>query len=284
MKNLIRRLKKIYVYLFWFLPDSLYIRISYFLKIGKFIDLKNPKTFNEKINWLKLNDKNELLHIVTDKYLVREYVKEKIGDNILVPLLWVGDDPKDIPFENLPDSFVIKCNDGSGKNIIVKDKNKIDRKKILKQIQKWMKSNFSYKFARERCYKHIKRKVIVEKYLGTEDALPVDYKFFMSNGKFILLEYCFNRSFHNQRIVEIEYLDTNLRSYSLNSQFIKPENFDKMLDLAEKLSKGFSFVRVDFYNIKGKIYFGEMTLYPSGGWKVFPNKELDLIVGQKIKI
>lgn len=284
MKKKIKKLKLLYVYLFWFLPDKSYLKLSYFLKMKKKLNLEEPKTFNEKVNWLKIYDKTPKLNIITDKYLVRQYVANKVEDNILINLLWQGTDPEKIPFDNLPKSFVIKCNEGSGKNIIVKEKSKINYEKVIQQCRKWLNTDFSYKFARETPYKNIERRIIIEEYIGDDYNLPVDYKFFMSKGNFFLIEYCYSRSFEDQRSVQIEYLDENLNSFSSESNFNKPENFSQMLEYAKKLSLDIPFVRVDFYNLNGKVYFGEMTMYPSGGWKVFPKPNMDRELGLKVKL
>lgn len=273
-----------FVYLFWFLPDKPYLHFAYFLKMNKRLNLKKPLSFNEKINWLKLNDKNPLKDIVTDKYKVREYVSKNIGSQVLVPLLWKGEDPEAIPFDSLPKAFVIKSNEGSGKNFIVTNKNEINTKKIKKTTKLWLKSNYSYMFGRERCYEKTNRLLLVEQYIGNDTDLPVDYKFFMADGVFIMLEYCFSRKINSQREVKIEYLNPSLVPYSEDSIFEKPNNFEQMLDYAKILSRKFNFVRVDFYSVNNKVYFGEMTLYPSSGWKVFPENNMDISLGEKLSI
>lgn len=278
-------LKRLIVYLFWFLPDKAYIQLAYFVKMKKRLNLEKPQSFNEIINWLKLYDTNPLIYIVTDKIKVRELVKERIGEKVLVPILWYGDNPSEIPFDSLPDSFVIKCNEGSGKNLIVNGKSQVSKKHIIHQCRKWLKTtNYSFKFGREKGYKNTRKKIMIEEYLGEGTKLPVDYKFFMSNGDFLLLEFCYNRGFNKQRDVKIEYLDSNLKSLSSDTVFNKPANFQTMLKHATELSKGFSFIRVDFYSVNGKVYFGELTLYPSSGWKVFPNPNVDLDLGSKVTI
>lgn len=281
-------LKKIFVHIFWFLPDKMYLSLAFYMKLGKKLNWSQPKTFNEKINWLKMNDNNPLINTITDKYKVREYVSKKIGSEVLVPLLWIGENATEIPFDTLPNSFVLKSNEGSGKNYIVTNKNEINCDQVVKRANHWLKSKFSYMFGRERCYQKTKRLLLIEKYIGTKNDLPADYKFFMTNGEFIMLEYCFDRQINNQREVRIEYLDSGLNpcleSSSESSFFIKPDNFDEMLRYSKLLSEEFQFVRVDFYSINNKVYFGELTLYPSSGWKKFPKIDMDEILGEKISM
>ena len=268
-----------------YLSDYLYLKYLYKKKLGKKLNLQNPQTFNEKIQYLKLYYRNDLLTICADKLRVREYVSEKINEDILVPLLWVGEDPTHIPFETLPDSFVIKTNHGSGMNIIVKDKNKINKEEIAKKIKKWLKINF-YKFYKEWSYKNIKRKIIIEQYLGDNVN---DFKIFVFNNsaQFILVvfdRYAYNvRNFYN---LKWELLDIKYCYNNSTKVIAKPYNLKKMINYAEILSDKFPFVRVDFYEIDRKLYFGEMTFYPNAGFiKFLENHEKwDLAWGKLLRL
>jgi hypothetical protein len=268
-----------------YLSDYLYLKYLYKKKLGKKLNLQNPQTFNEKIQYLKLYYRNDLLTICADKFRVREYVSEKINEDILVPLLWVGEDPTHIPFETLPDSFVIKTNHGSGMNIIVKDKNKINKEEIAKKIKKWLKINF-YKFYKEWSYKNIKRKIIIEQYLGDNVN---DFKIFVFNNsaQFILVvfdRYAYNvRNFYN---LKWELLDIKYCYNNSTKVIAKPYNLKKMINYAEILSDKFPFVRVDFYEIDRKLYFGEMTFYPNAGFiKFLENHEKwDLAWGKLLRL
>lgn len=268
-----------------YLSDYLYLKYLYKKKLGKKLNLQNPQTFNEKIQYLKLYYRNDLLTICADKFRVREYVSEKINEDILVPLLWVGEDPTHIPFETLPDSFVIKTNHGSGMNIIVKDKNKINKEEIAKKIKKWLKINF-YKFYKEWSYKNIKRKIIIEQYLGDNVN---DFKIFVFNNsaQFILVvfdRYADNvRNFYN---LKWELLDIKYCYNNSTKVIAKPYNLKKMINYAEILSDKFPFVRVDFYEIDRKLYFGEMTFYPNAGFiKFLENHEKwDLAWGKLLRL
>lgn len=268
-----------------YLSDYLYLKYLYKKKLGKKLNLQNPQTFNEKIQYLKLYYRNDLLTICADKFSVREYVSDNIDEDILVPLLWVGEDPTHIPFETLPDSFVIKTNHGSGMNIIVKDKNKINKEEIAKKIKKWLKINF-YKFYKEWSYKNIKRKIIIEQYLGDNVN---DFKIFVFNNsaQFILVvfdRYADNvRNFYN---LKWELLDIKYCYNNSTKVIAKPYNLKKMINYAEILSDKFPFVRVDFYEIDRKLYFGEMTFYPNAGFiKFLENHEKwDLAWGKLLRL
>lgn len=266
-------------YLTKILPDKIYIQLYYLYKFKSFISFRKPINFNEHINILKLTERSDLLTICADKYQVRKYVKNVLGEEVLIPLLWSGSDPNEIPFNNLPTSFVIKCNHASGTNIIVRNKDELNTDQIIKQISKWMKYNY-YFGRREWCYKNIERRIIIEEFIGEQNQIPNDYKFYVINGKIELIHVDIDR-FGNHHKYD---LDDNLKSFKFDKNSIelpKPDNFELMKSYAEKVSKDFKFVRADFYNVQGKIYFGEMTFYPSGGFKEFCPPELNDYLGSK---
>ncbi len=257
-------------------------------KVGKELNLENPTTYNEKIQWSKLYDSTPIKTKLSDKYLVRDWVKDKIGEEYLVPLLGVWDDFDEIDFDALPDQFVLKANHGSGWNIIVSDKDKLDKADAKRKFNKWLKRNFAF-YGLEMQYKDIKPNIIAEKYIILEgaDDLP-DYKFFCFNGKVFCLYTMINYALdHSKGQLGFFDRDYKLLPYHrldfkpITEQPLAPKNFDKMVELAEVLSQGFGHVRVDFYNLDGKIYFGEMTFTNACGFSVFEPEEFDSILGKE---
>lgn len=257
-------------------------------KTGRDIDIKHPKTFNELIQWAKIHDNTEDKSRLSDKYAVREWIKEKIGEQYLIPLLGVWDKAEDIDFDQLPDSFVLKCNHGSAYNIIVKDKAYIDEEKVRKQLNDWLHEDFAFK-GFEVHYTRIKPRIIAEKYMLAEgmDDLP-DYKFFCFGGKVFCSFTIDNiKEKHSDGRLGIFDRNYNLMPYCrkdfkpITEQLEKPANYDRMVELAEKLAEGFAHVRVDLYNIDGKIYFGEMTFTTANGRGFFEPEEFDYILGKE---
>lgn len=250
---------------------------------GKVPDLENPKTFSEKQQWYKLNDKNPLKEKCADKYEVRDYIKECGYENLLNEIYGVYNSPNELPIDSLPDKFVIKGAHGSGFNLIVKDKKDVKWSVWKKIMKSWLKQDI-YWSGREWVYKNLKRRLIVEKYLEDNSGGLLDYKFFCFNGepRFMQLEvgrYTANntRNFYD--------MDWNLMPFGKelehnpNIKVEKPKGFEEMKEIARKLSAPFSFVRVDLYEVAGKIYFGELTFFPAGGAPDFKPIEYDEIVG-----
>lgn len=272
---------------FNWLPDSLYLRFRYRLVIKEKLDLKKPKTFNEKLQWLKLNDRNPKYIDLVDKYKVREFIKSTIGEEYLIQLLGVYDNFEDIKFDELPNKFVIKCNHDSGGLVICRDKQTFNKEEARKKINKSLKRNY-YFIGREWPYKNIERKIIIEKYMSNEDGTPInDYKFIMSNGK---LAYSFIAS---DRFEELKFtffdkkgnlIDVACDGCGYDKNIKQPKNYSKMIKLAEKLSKGIPQVRVDFYEINNRIYFGELTFFDSSGFNEFDPKEWDLKFGDMLDL
>lgn len=258
--------------------------------MGVELDLVSPKTFNEKIQWSKLYDSTPLKTRLADKYLVREWVKEKIGEEYLIPLIGVYDKFDDIDFDKLPDQFVIKCNHGCGYNIIVSDKSKLDLKETKEKINKWMSENFAYKNGLELHYRDINPKIIIEKYLenlGAKDLF--DYKFWCFNGKMEYIQFLSERKLSGLKMAfyDRKWNKQNfVYSYPLDDKNIaRPYNLDLMISLAEKLGEGFNHVRVDFYRMDdGTIYFGEMTFTSCSGYSKWNNNEIDRKLGDLIKL
>ena len=264
-----------------------YLRYRYRKLFGKKLDFNNPVTYTEKMQVAKLRRRNPLLTELTDKILARNWVESRIGAQYLIPILGGPyTDPDMIDFSALPDKFVIKTNHGSGTNIIVKDKSQIDEDEIKKRLKKYLKCNFAY-YSFELQYKDIDPMIYIEKYMLPEGATDLpDYKFFCFNGKVFCL-YVMINTFPDHHAANLGIFDrdfTLLEYYredfkTISHQLEKPENYGEMLEIAETLSKGFSHVRVDLYNINGKIYFGEMTFTTGGGLFKHEPEKFDRILG-----
>ena len=280
-KNLIRGLRAVAYDL---LGAKAVSKIYYRIRVGGKLDLKNPKTLNQKIQWLKLYyyPHNELATKCTDKYLVREYIKEKGYGECLNELYGVYDDARDIEWDKLPDTFVIKCNHGCAYNIICTDKSKLDKKSAERSLNGWLKKDFG-KYNAEPHYSKIKPKIVIEKYLGT----LTDYKFFCFNGKCRFYYVSKNMDTDHG---EMAFFDKNglapfqSEDYKRLENPVIPDRIDEMQSISESLSKDFPLVRVDWYLVEGKMYFGELTFTPSGGIMDIQPKEYDLKLGKDLDI
>lgn len=256
---------------------------------GEILDLENPENYTQKIQWLKIYDSTQIKADLSDKYKVREWVSGKIGDKYLIPLI-AGPiyDAKNIDFDKLPDKFVIKTNHSSGWNIIVKDKKKINKKRIVKILNEWLKLDYAFKAGLELHYSLIKPCIIIEKYIENVNDDLTDYKFLCFDGK---PYYCWidvgRYKDHKRNVYNMnwELQPWNQHIYGNSNELIeKPKNFDKMIELATKLSAGFNHVRVDFYNIDGKILFGEMTFTNGSGKELIFPKEYNTKLGKMLKL
>lgn len=263
--------RKVRYFFYAHLPACLYplvLTCWYYKFTKRKLDLHNPQTFNDKIQWSKLYDSTPIKTRLADKYAVREWVKEKIGEEYLIPLLGVYDRFEDINFNTLPDRFVIKCNHGSGYNIIVKDKKQLDLKRTQKQLNQWMHENFAFKGGFELHYLPIKPKIIIEKYMEDETGELRDYKFFCFNGKPEFVWVDSQRYVHHKR--NLYDLNWNLLPFKFNvfdnfPSIPKPACLPQLIDLAGVLSTDFNMVRVDFYVIDNHIFFGEFTFTSGSG-------------------
>ena len=255
------------------------------------LDLKNPQTFCEKVQWLKVYDNHPLKTKLADKYLVRQWITDKIGDEYLIPLLGVWENTDDIDFDNLPNKFVLKCNHAQGYNIIVKNKEDINKEEIKNQLSNWMSVNMAYRYGYEMQYKDINPLIIAEELIENNSGDLTDYKFICVKGNPI---YCLiiNNRFANQSRtfvdMDFEYQNFNIgkpgKSFPKDFTLKKPINWDKMIELSKILSNDFKFVRVDFYNLNGKIYFGEMTFTPGSGFYIWDPPEADLYLGKLMDV
>lgn len=265
------------------MPDKPYLQIFYYAEFGKFIDFKNPKTFNEKLNWLKLYYRRPDLITLVDKYEVKKYIADKIGEQYVIPTLGVWDKFEDINFNELPNQFVLKCTHDSGGLVVCKDKSKLNLKEVKAKIEKSLTNNY-YLWTREWSYKGVKPRIIAEKYMEDQETGELrDYKFFCFNGEPKLMFVASERGLKNTKFdfYDMQFHHMNIVQHYPNSEYSieKPEHFEKMVMLAEKLSAGFPHVRVDFYEANGQVYFGEMTFYHFGAIVPFETEEWDKKIG-----
>lgn len=261
----------------------------WYQRMPYYLDLKNPRTFNEKLQWLKLYDRKPIYTTMVDKYSAKEYVSKIIGQQFIIPTLGVWDSFEQIDFDSLPNQFVLKCTHDCGGIIICKDKHKLDLIKTKIIIENCLKNNF-FNFGREWPYKNVKKRIIAEKYL--EDRLHhdlFDYKFFCFNGIVKYFKIDFNRfSDHRanyySRQCELQPFGEAYCPPDFEKKLVIPKTINKMITLAEQLVTGIPFVRVDFYSIEDNIYFGELTFYPnSGTCRFIPNK-WDEVLGDFIEL
>lgn len=274
------------------LPDKTMIKIQYRIKLGRKLDLKNPKRFTEKLQWYKLYYRKPIMRQCVDKYEVRKYVESKGLSNILNKLYGVYNKPDEINFDELPNKFVIKTTSGTGgQNVFIcNDKNELDVDSLKKKLRYWLSLNPKKSFGREWAYEGNKNKIIIEQLLeGNDDGLSGvnDYKFFCYSGKvkYIVLDgdrYIeHKRNFYDRNW---KYIDILTDCEKLGDKIKKPKILKQMIEVAEKLSSDFPYVRVDLYCIKGKIYFGEMTFYPWTGYVQFEPDEFDFELGKDFNI
>ncbi|WP_179347760.1 ATP-grasp fold amidoligase family protein [Winogradskyella pacifica] len=286
--NILRPFYKIYELGLSLISDEYIVKRSFKKHLGYSIDLNNPQTLNEKINWLKLYNRKDLHTVIADKFKVRAYIKEKIGEEYLIPLLYHTVTPKDIRPENLPDtSFIIKANHDSSGGVIVRDKSKVEWNIVRSHLRKALSENH-YLSTREWQYKNIRPRIIVEKLLTYDDgSIPYDYKFHCFNGKVAFLGVDIGR-FSEQRTRNLYDTKWNLLPCNWGRpngvDVAKPTNFEEMKTLAEKIAEDFTYIRVDFYAVNGKTYFGELTLHHSSGFRKFDQEECDQKLGKLLNI
>lgn len=263
------------------------LKILYRLKTGRKLNLKNPKTYSEKLQWLKLNYKNELLPICADKYKVRQFVGECGCENLLIKVLWEGYDPYDIPFGDLPDKFVIKVTHGSGFNIICKDKKQLDIPQTIKMLKRWLKEKYIPCYG-EWFYGLIKPKIMIEEYL--EDAngySPIDYKIYCFHGepKYIIA-HVDRFTNHRSNIYDLDWNPIKITMKEIDNNLIvkKPKELEQLLDYAKMLSEKFIHARVDLYILNSNIYFGELTFTSDAGFVTITPIEMEEKIGEFIKL
>ena len=272
------------------MSDEAFLKKMYKLHFGKDLDLSSPKTYNEKIQWLKLNDRKSEYSRMVDKAEVKNYVSEKIGNKYIIPTLGVWDKFEDIDFDALPEQFVLKCTHDSGGVIICKDRSSFDIKAARKKLNKFLKRKYFYIW-REWPYKNVKPRIIAEKYMEDSKTSELrDYKYFCFGGEAKMI---FIASDRQKKNVETKFdffdMDYNLLPFTNghpNAEIApeKPVCFDEMRALAEKLSANIPHVRVDFYEVDGKVYFGELTFSHWSGFVPFEPEEWDYKIGEWLDI
>ena len=271
------------------MPDEQYLKLKYKSIFGKELNLDNPQTFNEKLQWLKLYNRKPEYTVMVDKYKVREYIAQMIGEEYLIPLLGVWDDPDEIDFDALPDQFVLKCNHNSGLEMcICKDKSELDISRVKAELRKGLKQDY-YLTGREWPYKDVPRKIIAERYMEDASGELRDYKFYCFNGvmKFVMI----NSDRNTDKPTRADYFDCDFNWLDFTWGYShaevhpqKPEQFEKMVAIAERLSKGLPHIRVDLYDCNGKIYFGELTFFDGSGFDKIEPLEWDYKLGQMITL
>lgn len=269
-------------------PDALWLRVLYRTKLHRSLNLKNPQRFTEKLQWLKLHDRNPLYSQLVDKYEVKQYVEEKLGQEYLIPTLGVWNHFDEIDFDALPNQFVLKCTHDSGGLCICKDKSVFDKRSAKEKLERSLSNNF-YWWTREWPYKNVKPRIIAEKYMVDESGMELkDYKFFCFNGEPRYVQLDFDRFIDHKRNIfnaKWELQDVEIQFPSDYSRFTeRPANLDEMLTVARKLAGGFPHVRVDLYNIQGSIFFGELTFYHGGGFEEFRPQMWDNVFGDLLKL
>lgn len=267
------------------LSPKLGIKMRYYRLFRKGLNLKRPQTLAEKIQWLKLNYQQDRFVVLADKYQVREYIEKAIGAKYLIPMPFVWDHAQDVDFSLLPESFVLKPNNSSGRVLICRNKAELDLQKARKTLQAWEKENLT-KITGEWIYEKIPFKIVCEEFL--EDKI-VDYKMYYGDGKFICTQVIGGRSEGNKTF---GYMDENWQLLPIRRKGVpamteapvKPEAYEEMLEIGKKLAEGFPFIRVDLYYVAGKVYFGELSFYPNNGFIAYETAEMDAYFASKITL
>lgn len=272
------------------LPDRLYLTLRYRCLMGKWIDWKNPKTFNEKLQWLKVYNRKPEYTAMVDKAEAKRYAASIIGEEHIIPTLGVWEHFDDIDFAMLPDKFVLKTTNGGGGCgiVICKDKAAFNRGDAKKKLETSLRSSI-YRNCREWPYKNIQPKIIAEQFISNSDQELKDYKFFCFSGKARFFKVDFGRfvehhaNYYSPAGELLQFGEAELLP-DFNRSEILPDNLDEMIALAERLSTGHKFLRVDLYNTNGKIYFGELTFYPASGLEKFAPEESDMMIGKLLNL
>lgn len=271
-------------------PDELYLKMLFPLRTGYKLNLKNPQTFNEKLQWLKLNNRKAEMVKMVDKVDAKEYVANIIGEEYIIPTLGVYNSVDEIDFNKLPNQFVLKCTHDSGGIVICSDKSKLDIEAAKDKLRRGMKVNYYYQ-NREWPYKQVKPRIIAEQYMVDESGYELkDYKFFCFDGEVKLLFIASDRGSKTEE-TKFDFFDTNFNHLPFTNghpnstkKIAKPQGFEEMKKIAALLSKGHPHLRVDLYDINGKIYFGELTFYHWSGMTPFEPIEWDYKLGELIKL
>lgn len=271
------------------IPDKLYLKLIFRIRTGKKLNLENPETFNEKIQWLKLHNRDEKYSIMVDKYRVREYVADKIGREYLIPLLGVYENAADIDTDVLPEEFVIKCTHDSG-SVVLCHKRQEFTPKVRRKLNQALKRKYYYA-SREYPYKNVQPRIVVEKMMHDSDGRGlIDYKFYCFHGepKFLYVSLGLDDhatariSFYNIDLSDAPFQRRDYKHFSKIPRI--PVNYEKMIEIARILSKGIPFVRIDLYEIDGAVFFSEITFSPCGGMMPFEPRKYDAVLGGYINL
>ena len=274
-----------------YFSDEIFLQLKYFIIHGKKLNLDNPRTFSEKLQWLKLYNRNPKFTLLVDKVKVKDLVATKIGKQYIIPTLAVYESVEDIDFRLLPEKFVIKCNHNSGKGMyICKNKTDIDENKIKKNLNRGLKEDY-YITSREWPYKDVPRKILVEQYMENgDDAELADYKFFCFNGNPKYCQVIKDRTTNET----IDFFDMEWKHQSFigltpgvkhsATEILRPKKFELMKSLVTILAEDFAFSRIDLYDINGDIYFGEITFFPASGSGEFSPEEWNKKIGDMVEL
>lgn len=274
---------------FPWMKDESYLKLMYWSAFGKKLDLDHPKTFNEKLQWLKLNDRKPEYTEMVDKYLAKKYVEKRIGEKYIIPTLGVWDEFDQIEFEKLPDQFVLKTTHDSGGVVICKDKANFDKAAAKRKLEKSLKRNY-YWAEREWPYKNVKPRIIAENYLSFLNGSDlVEYKVFCFNGKPALFLICKGEGHTDERTndfydLEFNHIPVTVTCPNAKEKCQKPDEYEELLELSRKLAKNTYQLRVDLYVINHKIYFGELTFFHDSGCCKFNPPEWDKRFGDMLKL
>ena len=291
IKDFIYKTKgKIIKHLCPFISDKLYLKLEFKHRIGYPLNIDNPRSYNEKLQWLKLNDIHEEYSEMVDKVTAKEYVAKLVGKQYVIPTIGIWDSVEDINWDKLPRQFVIKCTGDSGGVVVCKDKNLIDIEAAKAKLQRGWNCNY-YKYNKEYPYKNVSPRIIAEKYLEDESGYELkDYKIFCFNGEPKLLFVASDRQIEGEE-TKFDFFDLDWNHLPFTNghpnstrHIEKPENFEEMIDVARKLSANIPHVRIDLYNCKGKIYFGEITFFHWSGMTPFVPIEWDYKLGSLISL
>ncbi|MDP5274722.1 ATP-grasp fold amidoligase family protein [Chengkuizengella axinellae] len=268
------------------LSDEFYLKLVYWCETGKKLNTANPSTFNEKLQWLKLHDRKPEYTRYVDKYEVRSYIKQSIGEQYLIPHIGIYNTVEEIDWNALPNQFVLKCTHSSGRNIICTNKDRLDIKESKRKLNKWLKRNH-YWYGREWPYKNIKARITCEEFISDTGKAPDDYKVLCFNGTVKLIQVHTNRfANHKQDFYDRNWRRTQISQEGSTSNTLleRPEHLNKMIQLSEKLASNMRHVRIDWFVVQGQLFFGEITFFDGSGFVEFDNHEDDHLLGSWIEL
>ncbi len=276
-----------------FIPDETYLKIMFRYYVGKKLNISTPQTYNEKLQWIKLNDRKPIYTVMVDKVKARQFVSERIGEEYLIPSIGIWDSPNEIDFDSLPAQFVLKCNHNSGKGMIIcKDKSSLDIDNTKKLLREGLEENYYY-LGREWPYKDVPRKILGEKYMVDESGKELkDYKVMCFNGEPKVIELHMGRFTNHQTQ---DFYDTKWNKLNISQNMVSqyktsnditppPPALEEMIDLSRILAENTLHLRVDWYSVNGRLFFGELTFFDGSGFDPYDRYEDDLMLGSWITL